>query len=86
MVTQSRRTWTVYIYDHQNRLVQLEFRSYAAARLFLDAAALCAPTQLARRAIKAETRPQSASHSGVRLMALDTRDEDHATPRIDARR
>lgn len=37
MVTQSADSWTVYIYDHQNRLVQLEFRSYAAARLFLDA-------------------------------------------------
>lgn len=50
MITESGGIWTVYIYDRQNRLVQLEFRSYAAARLFLDAAsALAAPTQLARR-------------------------------------
>jgi hypothetical protein len=49
MVTESAGSWTVYIYDHQNRLVQLEFRSYAAARLFLDAATALAPTQLARR-------------------------------------
>jgi len=37
MVTQLHGTWTVYIYDKQNRLIQLEFSSYAAARLFLDA-------------------------------------------------
>jgi hypothetical protein len=37
MVTQMHGTWTVYIYDNQNRLIQLEFTSYAAARLFLDA-------------------------------------------------
>ena len=49
MITESSGIWTVYIYDHQNRLVQLEFRSYAAARLFLDAASALAPTQLARR-------------------------------------
>ena len=29
--------WTVYLYDSHNRLDQLEFSSYAAARLFLDA-------------------------------------------------
>jgi hypothetical protein len=38
MITQLHGLWTVYIYDRQNRLVQLEFNSYAAARLFLDAA------------------------------------------------
>jgi hypothetical protein len=38
MVTQSAGAWTVYIYDRQQRLVQLEFGSYAGARLFLDAA------------------------------------------------
>jgi hypothetical protein len=38
MVTQMSGSWTVYIYDHRDRLVQLEFASYAAARLFLDAA------------------------------------------------
>jgi hypothetical protein len=37
MVTQLHGLWTVYIYDAQNRLIQLEFSSYAAARLFLDA-------------------------------------------------
>jgi len=37
MVTQLHGLWTVYIYDAQNRLIQLEFTSYAAARLFLDA-------------------------------------------------
>ena len=37
MVTQFNGSWTVYIYDHQNRLIQIEFNSYAAARLFLDA-------------------------------------------------
>ncbi|MDB4966728.1 MAG: hypothetical protein JWN44_2417 [Myxococcales bacterium] len=37
MVTQMHGSWTIYIYDHQNRLVQIEFSSYAAARLFLDA-------------------------------------------------
>jgi hypothetical protein len=37
MVTQLHGLWTVYIYDRFNRLVQLEFSSYAAARLFLDA-------------------------------------------------
>ncbi len=37
MVTQLHGLWTIYIYDRQNRLIQLEFSSYAAARLFLDA-------------------------------------------------
>jgi hypothetical protein len=37
MVTQLNGTWTVYIYDRQNRLVQMEFSSYSAVRLFLDA-------------------------------------------------
>jgi len=37
MVTQFQGSWTIYIYDHRNRLIQLEFNSYAAARLFLDA-------------------------------------------------
>lgn len=39
MVTQMSGTWDVYIYDGRGRLVQLEFSSYAAARLFLDASA-----------------------------------------------
>jgi len=39
MVTQMSGTWNVYIYDGRGRLVQLEFASYAAARLFLDASA-----------------------------------------------
>jgi len=38
MITESAGSWTVYVYDHQNRLIQMEFASYAAARLFLDAA------------------------------------------------
>ena len=38
MVTQVNGAWTIYIYDRHNRLVQMEFSSYAAARLFLDAA------------------------------------------------
>jgi hypothetical protein len=37
MVTQAHGLWTIYIYDRHNRLVQMEFSSYAAARLFLDA-------------------------------------------------
>jgi hypothetical protein len=37
MVTQLHGLWTIYIYDRHNRLVQMEFSSYAAARLFLDA-------------------------------------------------
>ncbi len=37
MVTQSDGAWTVYLYDSHNRLIRLEFSSYAAARLFLDA-------------------------------------------------
>lgn len=37
MVSQSDGAWMVYIYDHENRLIQMEFSSYAAARLFLDA-------------------------------------------------
>jgi hypothetical protein len=42
MVTQSSGSWTVYIYDRHNRLIQLEFSSYAAARLFLDASTVLA--------------------------------------------
>jgi hypothetical protein len=42
MVTQMSGTWTVYIYDSHERLVQLEFSSYAAARLFLDASSVLA--------------------------------------------
>jgi hypothetical protein len=42
MVTQLHGIWTVYIYDHHNRLVQLEFNSYDAVRLFLDAATVLA--------------------------------------------
>jgi hypothetical protein len=38
MVTQSAGSWTVHIYDQHNRLIQMEFSSYAAARLFMDAA------------------------------------------------
>ena len=38
MVTQANGSWTVYIYDRHNRLVQMEFGSYIAARRFLDAA------------------------------------------------
>lgn len=37
MVTQMNGNWTVYIYDRHHRLVQMEFSSYAAVRLFLDA-------------------------------------------------
>ncbi|HEX9101223.1 MAG TPA: hypothetical protein VF997_03410, partial [Polyangia bacterium] len=37
MVTESAGAWTIYIYDRHNRLIQMEFASYAAARLFLDA-------------------------------------------------
>ena len=42
MVTESAGAWTVYIYDHQKRLVQMEFASCAAARLFLDGASALA--------------------------------------------
>jgi hypothetical protein len=42
MVTQMSGNWTVYIYDSHDRQVQLEFTSYAAARLFLDAATVLA--------------------------------------------
>jgi hypothetical protein len=42
MVTQMHGTWTVYIYDRHNRLIQIEFNSYAAARLFLDASVVLA--------------------------------------------
>ncbi|MCU1283285.1 MAG: hypothetical protein JWM53_6831 [bacterium] len=55
MVTQSAGSWTVYVYDHQNRLVQLEFASYAAARLFLDASVALAaqpPTTVEIASIK----------------------------------
>jgi hypothetical protein len=45
MVTQLHGLWTVYIYDRQNRLIQLEFTSYAAARLFLDASYALATQQ-----------------------------------------
>jgi hypothetical protein len=36
-VTQLNGLWTVYIYDRFHRLVLMEFSSYAAVRLFLDA-------------------------------------------------
>lgn len=53
MVTQSQGSWTVYIYDRHNRLIQMEFSSYAAARLFLDAAsALAVPQNVAVATIK----------------------------------
>ena len=55
MVTQFSGSWTVYLYDHQNRLVQLEFSSYAAARLFLDASVALAaqpPTTIEIASIK----------------------------------
>jgi hypothetical protein len=55
MVTQFSGSWTVYLYDHQNRLVQLEFSSYAAARLFLDASVALAaqpPTTVEIASIK----------------------------------
>ncbi|MGZ3425231.1 MAG: hypothetical protein ACXVCV_01225 [Polyangia bacterium] len=55
MVTQFSGSWTVYLYDHQNRLVQLEFASYAAARLFLDASVALAaqpPTAIEIASIK----------------------------------
>lgn len=55
MVTQFSGSWTVYLYDHQNRLVQLEFASYAAARLFLDASVVLAsapPAQIEIASIK----------------------------------
>jgi hypothetical protein len=53
MVTQSSGTWTVYIYDRHSRLIQMEFSSYAAARLFLDAAtALAVPQNVAVATIK----------------------------------
>jgi len=42
MVTESAGAWTVYIYDRHSRLIQMEFSSYAAARLFLDAASALA--------------------------------------------
>lgn len=38
MVTQLNGLWTVFIYDRYNRLIQMEFNSYQAARRFLDAA------------------------------------------------
>lgn len=47
MVTQMNGSWNVYIYDSHDRLVQLEFSSYAAARLFLDAASAIAAAPLA---------------------------------------
>ncbi len=52
MVTESAGSWTVYIYDRHNRLCQMEFASYAAARLFLDAATALAsmpPVEVATR-------------------------------------
>lgn len=42
MVTQLHGVWTVYIYDRHSRLVQMEFNSLSAARLFLDAASAIA--------------------------------------------
>ena len=41
-VTQLHGSWTIFLYDRQNRLIQLEFNSYAAARLFLDASSAIA--------------------------------------------
>jgi hypothetical protein len=41
-VTQMQGSWTIYLYDRHNRLIQLEFSSYAAARLFLDASSAIA--------------------------------------------
>lgn len=41
-VTQLHGTWTIFLYDRQNRLIQLEFNSYQAARLFLDASSAIA--------------------------------------------
>jgi hypothetical protein len=53
MVTESSGTWTIYIYDRHNRLIQMEFSSYAAARLFLDASsALAAAQSVALASIK----------------------------------
>lgn len=45
MVTQSAGSWTIHIYDHNNRLIQMEFSSYAAARLFMDAATVLGAAQ-----------------------------------------
>jgi hypothetical protein len=45
MVTQLHGVWTVYIYDRHDRLVQMEFNSLRAARLFLDAASAIARGQ-----------------------------------------
>jgi hypothetical protein len=58
MVTQASGLWTVYIYDRQNRRIEMEFSSYAAARLFLDAA-----YQLARQPV----------HPDVEISALKSR-------------
>jgi hypothetical protein len=52
MVTESAGAWTVYIYDRHSRLIQMEFTSYAAARLFLDAASTLALPQNAVASIK----------------------------------
>jgi hypothetical protein len=52
MVTESAGAWTVYIYDRHSRLIQMEFASYAAARLFLDAASALALPQNAVASIK----------------------------------
>ncbi len=46
-VTQMDGLWTVYLYDRRNRLIELEFSSYAAARLFLDASAAIAARESA---------------------------------------
>lgn len=45
MVTELHGVWTVYIYDRHNRLVQMQFNSRQAARLFLDAASALARGQ-----------------------------------------
>jgi hypothetical protein len=42
MVTALHGSWTIYLYDRHSRLVQMEFGSYHAARLFLDAASALA--------------------------------------------
>jgi hypothetical protein len=41
-VTQLHGAWTIFLYDSHNRLIQLEFNSYQAARLFLDASSAIA--------------------------------------------
>ncbi len=53
MVTHSNGLWTVYIYDRLNRRIEMEFSSYTAARMFLDAAwALSRSPQVELSAVK----------------------------------